>query len=162
VLAALLIAAGPASAAVKEGDKEISVYGAVTNISADVIDLTITTIQLAGGFFVSDAAQIGGSLTNQSTSGDAEGTTRVVGGFFKYHVNPKDTTIPYFGAQVGLATYESGSVSESAVSYGPLAGVKIFVSENLSINPEADVIFTTILDIDVTITIFQVGMSYYF
>jgi opacity protein-like surface antigen len=163
VLAALLIAAAPASAAVKEGDKEISVYGAVTSIDVEGFNVTLVTVQLAGGVFINDSAQLGGSITTQSS--DAEGetsTSRTLAGFFKFHFNTKETTVPYVGFQAGQTTVEFGSDSESAVSYGPLAGIKFFVSENLSVNPEVDYIKTKILEVDVTITIVQVGLSYYF
>lgn len=167
LLAVLLVAsfAMPAAAAVKEGDKEISVYGAYQSIKVDVPGAdttTVITLQVAGGFFVTDGAQVGGSFTQQSQSDGGTFTVRTVGGFFKYHFNTQETTVPYVGGQAGLATVEATGESESAVSYGPLGGIKFFVSENLSINPEASITFTKILDVDVTITTVQVGMSYYF
>jgi opacity protein-like surface antigen len=164
VLGIALLAA-PASAAVKEGDKEISVYGSYQTIKVDLPDtpaINVITTQLSGGFFVSNAAQVGGSWIQQSTSNGETFTIRTIGGFFKYHFNTQATTVPYVGAQVGQSTVEALGESESATSYGPLGGIKFFLSENLSINPEASMTFTKILDVNVTITTLQIGMSYYF
>lgn len=166
VLAALLIAAAPASAAVKEGDKEIAVYGSMQSIKIELggetATLNVLTLQLTGGFFVSDAAQVGGSFTQQTFSNDFTVTNRMVGGFFKFHFNPKETVVPYVGAQVGLTTTEFEGESDSSTSYGPLGGIKFFISENLSVNPEASLTFAKIQEADVTITTVQVGLAYYF
>ena len=55
------------------------------------------------------------------------------GGNVKYHFTPDLTTVPYVGGQVNYAIYDSYIGDEQGMMYGPLAGVKYFVSRSVSI-----------------------------
>jgi hypothetical protein len=55
------------------------------------------------------------------------------GGNVKYHFTPDLTTVPYAGGQVNYAIYDSYMGDEQGMMYGPLAGVKYFVSRSVSI-----------------------------
>ena len=163
-LGLLLVWQASASAAIKEGTKEVSAFAALSTTDPEVGDSTTQLIlQFAGGVFTTPNNQVGGSFTQiTAESGGFDATIRIIGGFFKYHVNPDQDTVPYLGAQAGMTFIEAGEFSDSAFSYGGMAGAKFFVSEDLSYNAELNLLITTIDDQDYTQTTFQVGMSYYF
>lgn len=152
-----------AEAKVKKGDKEISFFGSVIETSPEGAESTTTVIvQVAGGVFVTDNVQVGGSVMQTSIFNSFTATVRLLNGFVKYHFNPNDVLVPYVGAQAGMAFVESDFSSDSGISYGGMAGFKYFLSENLSINGEGDIIQSKIADTTATQTILQVGLSYYF
>jgi hypothetical protein len=153
-----------APAAIKEGAKEVSAFAALSTTDPEVGDSTTQLIlQFAGGVFLDPQKQVGGSFTQISVESEGfDATIRVIAGFFKFHVNPEQDVVPYVGAQAGMTFIEAGPFSDSAFSYGGMAGAKFFVSEDLSYNAELNLLMTTIDDQDYTQTTLQVGMSYYF
>lgn len=160
---ALSLAGAPADAKVKKGDKEVSFFGALIDTSPDEGESTTTLIvQVAGGVFVSDNTQVGGSVTQTSLYNSFTVTLRLINGFVKYHFNPNEPVVTYVGAQAGMAFIEFDSTSDSGLSYGAMAGAKYFVSANLSLNGEASLSQSKIADTSATQTMLQVGMSYYF
>jgi Outer membrane protein beta-barrel domain len=160
----LLIAGAPASAKVKQGDKEIAFFGALISQSFDSGgSASEALIQVSGGFFISNASQVGGSLINVSSdTGGVTSTVRLINGFYKFHFNTDTDTVPYVGAQAGVAEADVGGTSESGASFGAMAGVKMFLSENLSVNPEFNILHSTLAGVGVTQTTLQIGLSYYF
>ncbi|HKJ00542.1 MAG TPA: outer membrane beta-barrel protein [bacterium] len=160
----LVFAAGTASAKVSKGQKEISFFGSLVNTSPDSGDSSTTTIlQVSGGVFISDPSQVGGSVILVSTdSGGVTTSVTLLNAFFKYHINPQSETVPYVGGQVGFAAAESGGFSDSGLSFGGMVGAKFFLSENLSVNPEFNLLHSTLFDVSVTQTTLQIGLSYYF
>ena len=76
--------------------------------------------------------------------------------------------VPYVGVQAGVTGYESGDDDDSSFSYGALGGIKLFVTEDVSLNLELNYLHTTFDaddggdDTDLDVTSFFVGFSWYF
>jgi len=159
---------GMADAKIEEGTKEISAFGALSTTEPEEGDTTTQlVIQVGGGVFLDTNNQVGGSFTQASSeSGGDTATLRVITGFFKHHLNTEEEAIPYLGGQGGMAFLEFAGESASSIAYGGMFGVKFFLSEELSMNVEYNLLFTTITydsqEYDVTQTTIQAGMSYYF
>lgn len=166
ILLSSLLLAHTSFAAVEEGDKEISVFGALINQDTEGSETTTIFLRLEGGVFISDNGQVGGAFNNISIFNSFDVTIQIFNGFYKYHFNPEEEVIPYVGGQAGLVLIEFDGESGSGISYGGMAGFKFFVTEDLSFNGEFNLLFTTIevagVDADVTQTAFLAGMSYYF
>lgn len=78
------------------------------------------------------------------------------------------TAVPYVGVQAGVTGYELGDDDDNAFSYGALGGIKLFVTEDVSLNLELNYLHTTFDaddggdDLDLDVTSFFVGFSWYF
>lgn len=164
----IFFATANSHAALEEGTKEVSAFGAHTTTDPEEGDSsTQLIVQVSGGVFLDPKGQVGGSFTLiTSESGGVTAAIRLITGFYKYHLSPEEEVVPYIGGQVGLAFAEAGGESASATAYGGMFGVKNFLSEDLSVNIEYNILFTTLtydnVDYDVTQTTIQAGMSYYF
>jgi len=119
-----------ANAAVKEGEREISIFGNYINLVAeddgteDNLGVGLSIAQ-----FLSDEVQIGLQGMG-SWSSDVDYYT--VGPTLKYHFMPANDTIPYLGGQIGYAN-ASNTDNVDGWTYGPLGGIKFCVNENASI-----------------------------
>lgn len=113
----------PASAAVREGNKEIAVFGLVT-ANGD----TEVTAGGSFGYFVTNEIEIAGALFGQWQEGPDSYTAAAQA---KYHFLTNSTTVPYIGA-FGGGLFDGDTVWV----YGPLGGVKLFVNETTSIFAE--------------------------
>lgn len=169
-LAAVLFTS-PAWAKTREGDKEVAAYASVatTSASAEGQSVDITTVTLYGSFgvFTTKQLQLGAAILQQTVSTETEDSgAQFLEGFVKYHFNPDTDTVPYVGAVLGTVTFYSGDESASGMTWGAMAGVKFFMSEDLSVNAEYNIRnFTiTIADVEYTSTTGTalVGLSYYF
>ena len=136
--------AGTANAAVKQGDKEISIFGSYRIDNFDLIDGEMETILFGGslGFFISDQLElslIGNwnwmETTVAGVSAEVEGFD--LGGNAKYHFMTDSTTVPYAGYQIAYSNYEAAAYGASAgldgVMHGPLVGAKFFMNESTSL-----------------------------
>ena len=169
LLALLMVAvlAMPALGATKEGDKELSAQVSISSISTDDFDVTLTSIWGAFGYFVTKALQVGGSVTTMTVSaGGSDAGQTYMEGFVKYHFNTDEKAVPYVGAMLGTVTLYAEGESGSGMTFGAMAGLKYFVSPDLSINGEYNIRHYSVsiasTDIDVTASTAMVGMSYYF
>lgn len=126
--------AGSGEGKFNSGDKEVSIMGSHSATDLNVgSDLRLTSLSGAYGWFLSDVAEmaIKGSVFSASV-GAADLSLYGVGADMKYHY-PMQGFIPYFGAQflfigscIEYGAYES-NVTGSL--YGPLAGIKYFLSD---------------------------------
>lgn len=146
VLALVFVLAGTASAAVKQGDKELSFSGAYADIATksdsdfDLGCVKATLLSGALGYFVSDEVEFSAKSTWAWLKASGEKLDLYGIGFdAKYHFQPSSSTVPYIGAQwVYLNGRVSGDgsvidVSDTKASgqmYGPLAGIKFFVTNS--------------------------------
>jgi opacity protein-like surface antigen len=169
-LAAVLMA-GPAWAKTKEGDKEIGGYISISSTSASAegqsVDVTTTTLYGSFGVFTTNQLQFGAALLQQTVSTeDADSGAQFLEGFVKFHFNPDTDTVPYVGAMLGTVTFYSGDESATGTTWGAMAGVKFFVSEDLSVNAEYNIrnFVIDIAGVEFTSTTGTalLGLSYYF
>lgn len=170
VLAAILVTS-PTWAKTKEGDKEIGGYISISSTSASAegqsFDFVTTTLYGSFGVFTTNQLQFGAALMQQTVSTDTEDSgAQFLEGFVKFHFNPDTDTVPYVGAVLGTVTVYSGNDSASGMTWGAMAGVKFFVSEDLSVNAEYNIRNFTISfgDVEYTSTTGTalLGLSYYF
>jgi len=147
----------PAFAASKigAGTSELNVFGNLGSsenkmngqkVSTDVS----TNVSVGYGYFVTDLIQVGVSLQEFLTETKPEGGSTSKSGVTyvqldgKFHFYSKGATVvPYVGASVGQATMTSSSGGSSSNASGTMvtgrAGVKMFVSENTSVNLELNI-----------------------
>ncbi len=127
---------GTANADIKQGTTEIAVFGNWTGINfesgaagdADHEDSGALAVGL--GYFHTREIEFGlHGIGNWSKDLDLYS----LGGNVKYHFTPDLTTVPYAGAQLNYSCYDSYRRDEQGIMYGPLAGVRYFVSRSVSI-----------------------------
>jgi opacity protein-like surface antigen len=140
VLALVLVLAGTASAAVKQGDKELSFSGAYADLAASsdsgLGSVKVNLLSGSLGYFVSDEVELSAKGTGAWLKvSDEKLNLYGVGGDIKYHFQPSNSTVPYVGAQWnylhGTASFtEVLDTKANGAMYGPLAGVKFFVTDS--------------------------------
>lgn len=85
---------------------------------------------------------------------------------FNFAFDKAQTVVPYLGVQSGSLAASAGGYNSSGFSYGGLGGVKFFITENVSLNLEANYLHTKLkvvsTDVDVDQTQFLLGVSFYF
>ena len=98
-----------------------------------------------------------------------ETTTYSVLGNAKYNFYQEGwTVVPYLGVQAGVSGYEREGDDDSAFSYGGMAGTKVFVTEDVSLNFELNYLYTQFdeddggNELDSTTISFFVGFAWYF
>jgi hypothetical protein len=141
VLALVFVLAGTASAAVKQGDKELAFSGAYADLApgpdSDYGSVKAALLSGSLGYFVSDEVELSAKGTGAwLKANDDKLNLYGIGGDIKYHFQPSGMTVPYIGAQWnylhGKASGDTLSIGGTAngTMYGPLAGVKFFMSES--------------------------------
>lgn len=127
---------GSANADIKKGATELAIFGNWTGIKfesgaagdADSEDSGALAVGL--GYFHTREIEFGvHGMGNWSKDLDLYS----FGGNVKYHFTPDLTTVPYAGGQLNYAVYDSYRCDEQGIMYGPLAGVRYFVSRSVSI-----------------------------
>lgn len=155
-----------AMAGTEAGQNEFSLSASYTRWSADGSDFNVLIAGIGYGYFITDASQIGGTFLGMQTSNGDTDTNLLLDLYYKYHfTSPGQTTVPYLGVQVGNIWYEWGGYDDTILSYGAMAGIKFFITENTTFFTELnyrvyDVSGAEDLDIDQTSLLF--GLSYYF
>jgi len=132
----VLISPDQVRADIKQGTTELAIFGNWTGIkfqegaagSADYEDSGALAVGL--GYFYTREIEFGlHGMGNWSKDLDLYS----FGGNVKYHFTPNLTTVPYVGAQLNYAVYDSYAENGEGMMYGPLAGIKYFVSRSVSI-----------------------------
>ncbi len=155
--------ADSAVSGVQQGTSEIGGYGSLQSISGGGTTIKLTTIAATYGYFLTDEIQLNGTILYV---GAGDGTTTSLKGLDlqgKYHFYQKgQTAIPYVGIQLGSIATEDAGTSSTSTSYGAMGGLKYFISENTSVNPELNYRSYQFSGVSVTSTALLVGFSVYF
>jgi len=138
VLCILLLFAGSAECLhpnLGKGMREISVQGFWDPEGAYGTEFDLTG---AYGLFIADKLEIG-ALASYAYYGDSDegAALRIwfMGGFFEYNLDLGMLTVPYAGFETGYASYSAGGgLYGGAVVYGPKAGMKYFLSDNVAVD----------------------------
>ena len=134
VVAVLTLLAVPASAGTKAGDTEVTLSGSYQNFGGtNMAGSDVVTLATGMGYFVTKEAEVGGTVMGQwgdNQSGLAFSTN------FKWHFNTNSDVVPYVGPQVGLYHQDMLGLDATDFSWGALVGVKVFVSQNVNIFAE--------------------------
>lgn len=140
VLAVVLGLTTASVAGTSQGDTEITIFGTVQYVKlADVEageDDSQTTIMAGGscGYFFTDAFEVAGTgVGSWSEDYDLYG----IGVAGKYHFATGSNVVPYVGALIN-ATFLAPDEGDNSngILYGPVAGVKFFVSEKTNVFAE--------------------------
>ena len=143
----VFVLVGIADAGVKQGDVEISVATAWQRLHYEpgmvVFSHQDNTVAALGlGYFFTNELEVGLSASGMRSSIDGMVPLTVsaynIGANLKYHFLTEGTIVPYAGMQAcySFAELSVGLGGESTVDgimWGPLGGIKFFVSESTSI-----------------------------
>lgn len=135
-----IVFAATASAAVKQGDTELSIFGTFVDneYNGGSSDETLVGALSIGHFFT-DELELGLALMGmwgESTTAAGATTDSTLYAFLgnlKYHFMTESSTVPYVGYQYGFSEYETGTTSYDGEQYGPLVGIKFFMNENTTL-----------------------------
>jgi len=135
----------------------------------DTFESNQTIFQGSLGYFVTDHVEINFAPTIIGIEVEGEDSTLYsYFGNVKYNFyNAGWTVIPYIGLQAGISGVEYDDDSDSNFAYGGMGGLKIFVTEDLSLDLELNYLMTEFdigddetVDMD-TLALF-LGFKYYF
>lgn len=136
LLSVLLSAAGAAAQPrIERGSQELSIHlspdfeGAV----GDMID-----VDAGYAFFVRDRLSLGATLLYEGLEDvageDSDYRSSELGLFAEYHFGGRSRFVPYLGLGAGWRRTDFALLDESAVVYGPRAGLKLFLADNVSLD----------------------------
>ena len=125
-MAALLLA-GTVSAAVKQGQLEVSALGGWSQLSGaeeGIDDLNITLVSGMAGYFVTNNIQVGAVGMGAWLTGAGDDiNVYAIGGAAKYHFMPDKQWVPYVGGQILWGQADVGGTVDATI-YGALVGVR--------------------------------------
>lgn len=150
VIFALSLFSVSAHAGIEKGDKTVSIFGSFT--SPDIGE-DILFVQAAGGMFLSDKLE-GQGTVSLIDSGPFR-ITNFGGNANFYFPNKNPDLIPYAGGGLALSLIEFGATDETELGFNLQAGLKQFLSEEISINYQLQLVDAG----DFDATIFSVGFS---
>jgi len=175
----LVLVMATSALAINKGQSELNLYGAIGETTTKAKGASSQTsddftTRIGYGYFFTDAFSLGADIDyNYSKSqGSSDGTNTIYTLLTtKYHFMPKNTLVPYIGAQLGGYFMDAGSnLSSTGFAYGALGGIKYFLTENASINAELNFLGMSTTtkasgrsyDADMTRLQAMFGLSYYF
>jgi len=170
-----------------KGEWSLGIYAALNNseietMESDTYEFSFTVLNASIGYFLTDHIEINFSPT--IAHADAEGTEANLNNYFgniKYNFYGNHwQALPYVGLQGGLTKahieYQSAEVDpitalsvettesydDTSLSFGFMGGIKVFLSENLSLDVEYNWLYSPDLVADLTMTTVYVGLKWYF
>jgi len=153
ITAILILATFNANAGIEQDDKSVSIFGSLT--SAD--DADTLTVSASGGYFFTDTLELQGTvLLISSSSGGSDVTVSGYGANANLYLpgNNQDI-IPYIGGGAVLILTDFDGTTDSAIGFNGQMGIKQFLTEEVSLNYQAQ--YTTSSDYDAMII--SVGFS---
>jgi len=139
LVALLLVAFGlidSGNADIRRGTSELAIFGNLSTVNfedgaaGDADSDEFGALAVGLGYFHTREIEFGlHGIGNWSKDLDLYN----LGGSVKYHFTPDLTGIPYVGAQLNYSYYRSYWGNENGVMYGPVAGMRYFVSRSVSI-----------------------------
>lgn len=145
-----------AQAGIEKGDKTISIFGSLT--SDDYSDTLIALA--AGGYFFTDTLELQGTVL--LVSSDSGGSVSSLTGFGAnanlYLPGQNPDIVPYVGAGAQLILTDFSGTTDSEIGFNAQAGIKQFLSENVTVNYQGQFITSSGYDA----TVLSVGFSIFF
>jgi outer membrane protein W len=140
VAAGLSLALVPAAGAqpmIERGSQELSVHVS-PDFEGAIGDMLLA--RAGYGHFVRDRlelrATLGYAVLEDVAGEDSDYRMQEVGLAAEYHLASRGAFVPYVGAGVGWRSSHFGELEESALVYGPRAGLKIFLADNVALDFE--------------------------
>jgi hypothetical protein len=122
----------------QKGARELAIH-----VSPDFEGAIGDTISADAGFgwFVRDRIVLRGVLDYEIledvAGADADYRTSGLGVAAEYHFGHGETLVPYLGLGLGWRSTHFGEHEEAAMVYGPRAGLKVFLADNVALDCEA-------------------------
>ncbi len=113
-----------AQPSIQEGTRELSLSGSWDPEGAAGAAIAL---DVGYGVFMRDLIEVGGLL---SYADNGIVTTWGLGGFVEYHFDMATMTVPYVGLRIEYIDYDV----DTTFQYGPRAGVKHFITDNVAID----------------------------
>jgi len=158
-LLGLLCSSAFATEAIKEGRGKLSVSGSASFQRNDVeIDTLILATEV--GYFVVDDLEVAVKAMGMMAEADGTDMTMMSGLLsMKYHVETESPMIPYVGPQVALVYVDYGIDDDTSFGWGGFAGVDFFVTENVSLFVEYNLLLAEVVGQDYMQHALNFGMS---
>lgn len=136
---AFLLTAGAAFGAprLERGTRELAVH-----VSLDFEGAVGDTLAADAGFgwFVRDGLELRGivsyAVLEDVAARDSDYRTQEVGAVVEYHVGRQHRAVPYLGVELGWRSTQFDDVQKSGLVYGPKAGLKYFLADNVALDFE--------------------------
>ena len=139
------------AAGIEKGDKTISIFGSLT--SDDFSDTL--TIFATGGIFYTDVIELQGSVVLIDSGNFSQ--TGLGGNVNLYLPGKNPDLVPYVGGGMQLVLSDTGVGSDTSIGLNAQAGIKQFISEEIAINYQAQLLNSSNYDafiLSVGITLF--------
>lgn len=137
VISCFLASTISADPKITKGTRELSLHVS-PDFESTIGDMIL--VQAGYGVFLRDRLELRGTfnyaLLEDIAGADADYKMFEYGVVGEYHIDLGGAAVPYLGAGIGWGKSEFGSLDESALVYGPRAGVKYFVADNVAIDFE--------------------------
>jgi hypothetical protein len=153
IAALLMLASFNANSGIEKNDKSASIFGSLT--SAD--DSDTLTISAAGGLFYTETLELQGTVLLISSS--SSGSDVTVSGYGAnanlYLPGTNPDIIPYVGGGGMIIMTDFNGTTDTALGLNIQTGIKQFITEEVSLNYQAQ--YTTSSDYDAFVL--SVGFS---
>ena len=137
VVSSLLVSSAGAQPRIGKGTNEVSLHVS-PDFEGTVGDMIFA--QAGYGRFLRDRVAARGTLSytilEDVAGDDADYRTSELGLAGEYHFDLGGRLIPYLGAGLGWRRSHFGKFEESALVYGPRAGIKLFLADNVALDLE--------------------------
>ena len=136
-IVAVLVPAAQAQPMLQRGTNELSVH-----ISPDFEGAVGDMIFAQAGYgrLVRDGVELRGlvsyTILEDVAGEDSDYRTSEIGLAGEYHFSRGGRLVPYLGAGVGWRSTHFGELEESALVYGPRAGLQLFIVDNAAVDLE--------------------------
>ena len=144
VVSCFLISGANADPMTKKGNRELSLH-----ISPDFEGAIGDTIFVQAGygmFFwdrIEARATFSYTLLEDVAGADSDYKASELDLVGEYHIDLGGALVPYVGAGLGWSKSEFNTLDESAFVYGPRAGIKYFLADNVALDLEVAYKFAT-------------------
>ena len=186
MLALMILPQVPAAHAIEglKGSWSLGLYSALNQSEIDTwggtYEFSFTVVNASIGYFLTDHLELNFSPTiARAEAEDMEMSLTNYFGNIKYNFyGDKWQAVPYVGLQGGATsinveyteTSDEGGVLEdnsesyddTSYSFGFIGGIKVFLSENLSLDVEYNWLYSPDLVADLTMSTVFVGLKWYF
>lgn len=133
----LLASAAAAQPMVRAGSQELAVHVS-PDLEGAVGDMIF--VQAGYGRFVRDRLAVRATVLytvlEDVAEEDSDYRTSEIGAAGEYHLGRGGRLLPYLGFGVGWRSSHFGKLEESSLVYGPRAGVKYFLADNVALDFE--------------------------
>ena len=156
-----------------KGNWSLGLYSAlnhseVETASGETYESDSKILNASLGYFFTDHLEI--SFSPTFATNETEGAEMSLYNYFGSLIyNFYDTgwqAIPYVGLQAGMTSvdikYEDDSYNDTGISFGFMGGVKVFLTENFSLDVEYNWLYTPDLTADLTMSTIFLGFTWYF